>query len=152
MKLVHALGGYSAVGQPCDQIHRHVQAAEDAFIRIVTGETKDTEGMSQMASPPREDDGGQHHQLLSRYIRNTPLPTDEGGSSPRRLMPGSLSESGNWADEPSISAVTTSQPWGMDACWGPAYSIAQTVCLHARGHADAHRRRAVVERGRSRGS
>ena len=58
LKLVHAPGGYSAVGQPCDQIHRHVQAAEDAFIRPVTGETKDTEGMSQMASPPHEDDGG----------------------------------------------------------------------------------------------
>ena len=58
MKLVHAPGGYSAVGQPCDQIHRHVQAAEDAFMRLVTGESKDTEGMSQMASPPREDDGG----------------------------------------------------------------------------------------------
>jgi hypothetical protein len=57
MKLIHAPGGYSAVGQPCDQIHRHVQAAEDNFMRLATGETKDTEGMSQMACPPHEDDG-----------------------------------------------------------------------------------------------
>jgi hypothetical protein len=71
-------------------------------------------------------------------------------------MPGSLSESGNWADEPSISAVRTSHLWGMDACWGPAYStvlyysIAHTVCLHARGLADAYRRCADVERERCR--
>jgi hypothetical protein len=76
-------------------------------------------------------------------------------------MPGSLSESGNWADEPSISAVRTSHLWGMDACWGPVYftvlycivqyySIAHTVSLHARGHADAYRRCANVERERCR--
>jgi hypothetical protein len=57
MKLIQAPGGYSAVGQPCDQIHRHVQAAEDNFMRLATGETKDTEGMSQMACPPHDDDG-----------------------------------------------------------------------------------------------
>ena len=31
LKVIVAPAGYSAVGQPCDQIHRHVQAAEDTI-------------------------------------------------------------------------------------------------------------------------
>ena len=49
MKLVIAPPGYSSVGQPCDQIHRQVQTAEDACMREMVGECRDlrlrTEGM-----------------------------------------------------------------------------------------------------------
>ena len=41
MKVLVAPAGYSAVGQPCDQIHRHVQAAEDTFTREMAGEHPD---------------------------------------------------------------------------------------------------------------
>ena len=44
LKLLYAPGGYSAVGQPFDQIHRHVQTGEDAGMCMTIGEAKDTLG------------------------------------------------------------------------------------------------------------
>eukprot|EP00973_Karenia_brevis_P006036 820952-Karenia_brevis.AAC.1 len=38
MKILIAPAGGSAEGQPCDQIHRTVQDAEDTFIRSAAGE------------------------------------------------------------------------------------------------------------------
>ena len=41
LKILEAPPGYSAVGQPCDQIHRQVQAKEDGFMSELAGECTD---------------------------------------------------------------------------------------------------------------
>ena len=41
MKILWGPSGYSAVGQPCDQIHRQVQSKEDVFMREVVGSSRD---------------------------------------------------------------------------------------------------------------